>query len=102
MAIAQLRILIAIDQNLFSQGLRSIFNDSNGAHVCKIISSSQHLLQEMHIDKPDVALVDLNSPRVNCAEAIKLIRSSFPRAQLIMLSLYVEASLGKHVKEEGL
>jgi DNA-binding NarL/FixJ family response regulator len=101
MPLAQLRILVAIDQNMFTNGLRELFHDDSGLPVCSIINCTHHLLQEYNVHKSDIALFDLNSPRINGKEAIKRILKVFPNAKLIMLSLYVDRSLIKQVKEAG-
>lgn len=102
MPVAQLKILIATDHNLFSNGLRVLFDDVNGLPVCNIINCTYHLVQDVNILKKDIALIDLNSRNINGIEASRRIIESFPKAQLIILSLYVNTSLIKQVKEAGI
>ena len=100
MSLAQLRILIAIDQQLFLNGFHDLFR-KNGLPVCNIIDCSRHLAKEFNTEGLDIALIDLNSPKINGKDATSTIVKSFPQAQLIMLSLYVDTALIKQVKEAG-
>jgi DNA-binding NarL/FixJ family response regulator len=101
MPLEQLRILVAIEYELFSGGLFRLFRDKTGLPLCDIINCSKHLIDVDMQNIPDIALIDLSSPHMNGEGAIRRILKSFPNARLNMLSLYVDATVKRQLKEAG-
>jgi DNA-binding NarL/FixJ family response regulator len=102
MANTQLKILVAIDHNLFANGLSRLLRDVRGVTVCKMVGSGNELVEEYSIEQPDVAIVDLNMSNLNGIQAVRKIMKDFPKAKIIILSLYVNTSLIKQLKNLGI
>jgi two-component system, NarL family, nitrate/nitrite response regulator NarL len=101
MSNAQLKILVAIDHHLFANGLTRLLGDVDGVTVCSVVNNGNKLVEEYGALQPDIALVDLNIPNLNGIEATRKIMKDFPNAKIIILSLYVNTSLIKQLKNSG-
>ena len=98
MSDSQLKILVAIDHNLFANGLSRLLSDVPDVTVCKVVNCGNQLVEEYGAVKPDVAIVDLNIPNLNGIQATRKIMKDFPNARIIILSLYVNTSLIRQLK----
>lgn len=99
---ARIKILVAIDHNLFANGLSRLLSDVEGVTVCKVVNCGNQLVEEYSAVQPDVAIVDLNMPDLNGIEAARKIMKDFPKAKIIILSLYINTSLIKQLKNSGI
>lgn len=101
MLLSDLKILIAIEQNLFRKGLRELFIDSSGFPICNVIYCNNLNIAPSDISSPDVALIDLNNHKINGNESIKRILKALPQTRIVMLSLYVEPLIYAQIKDAG-
>jgi DNA-binding NarL/FixJ family response regulator len=83
-----IKILIADDHPIVSQGLVAILNDQPDMQVVAQVMNGQQAIEQFRILQPDVTLLDLRMPEVGGVEAITTIRSEFPDAAIIMFSIY--------------
>lgn len=102
MSNTQLKILVAIDHNLFANGLSRLLSDIDGVTVCKVVNCGNQLVEDYSAEQPDVAIVDLNIPNLNGIQATRKIMKEFPKAKIIILSLYINTSLIKQLKHLGI
>lgn len=83
-------IVIADDQALIRQGLRTIIDMEedmkvvglahNGIEACDMVSS-------LH---PDLVMMDIQMPEMDGIEAIKIIKASAPQTHILILSTFLE------------
>jgi DNA-binding NarL/FixJ family response regulator len=83
-----IRLLVADDHPIVSQGLVAILNDQPDMHVISEVNNGQDAIEQFRLLQPDVAILDLRMPGVGGVEAITKIRAEFPRAAIIMFSIY--------------
>ncbi len=83
-----IRILIADDHPIVSQGLVAILNDQPDMNVVAEATNGKEAIEQFRLHQPDVTLLDLRMPQVGGVEAIATIRSEFPNAAIIMFSIY--------------
>jgi two-component system, NarL family, response regulator len=83
-----IRILIADDHPIVRQGLAALIDRQPCMSVVAEASNGREAIELFQFHQPDVALVDLQMPHLNGAEAIAHIRQSFPEARVIVLSTY--------------
>ncbi|WNZ43252.1 response regulator transcription factor [Leptolyngbya boryana CZ1] len=83
-----IRILIADDHPIVSQGLVAILNDQPDMKVVAEATNGKEAIEQFRLHQPDVTLLDLRMPQVGGVEAIATIRSEFPNAAIIMFSIY--------------
>ena len=83
-----IRILIADDHPVVRQGLVAILQDQPDMDVVAEVDNGQQAIEQFRHHQPDIAILDLQMPEVTGVEAITTIRSEFPHACIIMLTIY--------------
>jgi DNA-binding NarL/FixJ family response regulator len=83
-----IRLLVADDHPIVSQGLIAILNDQPDMRVVAEASNGRQAIEQFRLHQPDVAILDLQMPEVGGVEAIGTIRAEFPEAAIIMFSIY--------------
>jgi DNA-binding NarL/FixJ family response regulator len=87
-ATKSIRILIADDHPIVRQGLVAILNDQADMSIVAEVNNGEEAIAQFRLHQPDVAILDLQMPKVGGVEAITTIRAEFPNASIIMLSIY--------------
>lgn len=93
------RVLIADDQALFRETYVRIIEEEEGFEVVAAVENGKKAVEEANRLVPNVALLDIDMPKMNGIEAAKTIRSQLPDVGIVLLShyadrQYVEAFLG--------
>ncbi|GAB4370841.1 MAG: response regulator transcription factor [Elainellaceae cyanobacterium] len=83
-----IRILIADDHPIVRQGLVSILEEEPDMAIVGEANHGQEAVELFRQHQPDIALLDLRMPRMSGVEAIAAIREEFPKACIIMLTIY--------------
>lgn len=98
-----INVAIAEDQVLFRKGLITLINAFKNVKVCIEAENGEDLLDQLANTKEtvDVTLIDINMPRVNGIESLKLIRKSYPTIKNIILTIHEEEKYILKLIEEG-
>lgn len=81
-------ILLAEDQTLLRQGLRTIIDLEAGLEVVGEASDGEEAVQEVLRLRPDVVLMDIQMPKRNGVEATALITAASPGTRVIVLTTF--------------
>jgi len=90
------KILIADDHILFNEGVKQLLSD-NYDIVAQVFKGNE-VLSAIHINKPDLVLLDINLPSINGFDLAKEIKHSFEYLKIIFLSMYEEAKFIEQAK----
>ncbi len=82
-----IKILIADDQRLFRQGLRSLLDQEEGLTVVGEAADGQDAFTLAQETDPDIILMDVEMPKLNGIQALRLILERKPEAKVLMLSV---------------
>jgi DNA-binding NarL/FixJ family response regulator len=87
-----IKIAIAEDQRLFRACLIPILNDFEHLRVVLEASNGRELLQQMETaaEIPDVIIMDLSMPEMDGLETTQQVKTRFPSAKIIILSVHSE------------
>lgn len=83
-----IRVLVADDHPIVRDGLAAVLSDEADLEIVAQASNGQEVVELFRLHLPDVAIVDLQMPKMNGVEAIALLREEFPQACFIMLTVY--------------
>lgn len=86
-------IVLADDQTLFADGIRSLLEQVPNITVQGIAPNGQVLIQMLQQLHPDLAILDINMPILSGLEAMKQIRQEMPKIRTIILSSYNDPHL---------
>lgn len=84
----KIRILIADDQPLMRDGLKSILDTEKDMKVAATAANGQEAATLAEILKPDVVLMDIRMPGMNGVESVRIIREKCPDSKVIMLTTF--------------
>src|ERR1700741_3337358 len=86
-----IKLLIADDETLFRQSLRILLETGPNLKVVAEAGNGQQAVIEARETKPDLALLDVDMPKMDGIKAAKLISTVSPRTKILMLSVHHEA-----------
>jgi DNA-binding NarL/FixJ family response regulator len=72
----KIRILLADDQSLFREGLKTLLNTNDQFEICGEASNGEEAVKLAIIEKPDVILMDIRMPALNGIDATRRLRAA--------------------------
>jgi len=84
-----IRIVLADDHVLVRQGLRSLL-ERDGFQVVGEASDGQEVLEQVRLQQPDIAVMDISMPMLNGLEAAREIARSSRSTKTILLTQHEE------------
>jgi DNA-binding NarL/FixJ family response regulator len=85
---SDIRILIAEDQTLMRQGLRTILDLNDGFTVVGEAENGHEAVERALALQPDIMLMDVQMPELNGVEATAQITQALPAARVIILTTF--------------
>jgi len=84
----KIRILLADDHPLVSEGTRRILEQHSHLAVVGTADNGEEALEMAERLKPDIAILDIRMPKLNGIEAVRKIQDSSPDTKAIILTAY--------------
>ena len=94
-------ILLADDHLLFRQGLAALLREQPGWEVVAQAADGEEATRLASELKPDVAVLDVEMPRVGGVEAAQRIRKASRETRIVALSMYGDAHYQERMKQAG-
>ncbi len=85
-----IKVLIADDERLFRESLKILLETANDIKVVADAGNGQEAVTAARETLPDLALLDVDMPRMDGIKAARLIGAVSPRTKLLMLSVHHE------------
>lgn len=85
-----IKILIADDQRLFRQGLRSMLEQEEDMTIVGEAADGQDAFMLAESTKPDIILMDVEMPKLDGIQAAQMIMERSATARILMLSVHNE------------
>lgn len=98
-----IHIAFAEDQVLFRKGMISLLETFENIEVSIEVENGQDLLDKIATSnqKIDIALIDINMPKLNGIETLDQLRRRFPSIKTIVLTVHEEDKFIHKLIEEG-
>ncbi len=87
---SSIKVLIADDQTLLRDGLKTIFELEHDMEVVGVAEDGEQTLQLFREFNPDVVLLDIQMPVMNGIECLRQIRHDSRETKVIMLTTFDE------------
>ncbi len=84
----KIRVMIADDHRLFSEGMRQLINTELDMECIASAKDGEEAIEMAGNINPDVVLLDIAMPKKNGIEAAKEISKIFPNIAIIVLTAY--------------
>jgi DNA-binding NarL/FixJ family response regulator len=98
----KLKILLADDQSLFAESLRTFLNNyADDMTVIGIAANGTEAISMTAEFHPDIILMDIRMPEMDGVQATKRIKARYPETKIIMLSTYKEDIYVQSSLQEG-
>ncbi|MCP1357480.1 response regulator transcription factor [Aneurinibacillus migulanus] len=85
-----IKILIADDQTLMREGLRTILDLEDDMQVVGTTENGQETYEMVHKLMPDIVLMDIKMPVMDGIESTKKIKQKFPQTIILILTTFAE------------
>jgi two-component system response regulator DegU len=85
-----IKLLIADDERLFRQSLKILLETGSDIKVVADASDGQEAVTSARDTEPDLALLDVDMPKMDGIKAARLIGTLSPRTKILMLSVHHE------------
>ena len=87
---SMIRVLIADDHKMVSEGLRRILEFDGEIQVIDEADNGEECIKKIRSSKPDIVLLDINMPVMNGIEALQEIRKKKLKTKVIILTVHNE------------
>jgi DNA-binding NarL/FixJ family response regulator len=98
---ADLRILIADDHEVFRRGVRDVLEDQTGWHVVGEAANGRQAVDMARELQPDIVVLDISMPELNGLDATRQILQVSPGSEILILTLHDSEQLAEEVLRAG-
>ncbi|ELP5728520.1 response regulator transcription factor [Vibrio vulnificus] len=96
-----IRVVIVDDHQVVLDGFMARLEMESEIHVVGTASNGLEALDVVKKHKPDVVLMDISMPIMNGIEATRIIKSDWPEAKILMLTMHDNREYIVKVMQEG-
>lgn len=84
----KIKVLIADDQTILAEGIKSVLETDDGIEVAGIAADGAAAIEKCRVYCPDVVLMDIRMPNMNGVVATQRIKAEFPETKVIVLTTF--------------
>ena len=96
-----INIIIADDHPIFRQGLKKVLESGKIYSVVSETSNGEEALKNIRDIKPDVAILDIDMPKLNGIEILKIIHKEKIPVKTIILTMYKDEEYFNQAMDYG-
>lgn len=83
-----IRIILIEDDEVIRNGYSFLLGQVDGYEIISTYGSCEEAVKNLRVDNPDVILLDVELPGINGVEAIPLLKSIVPFANILVLTVH--------------
>lgn len=83
-----IKVLIADDQKILAEGIKSVLETDETIRVAGIAADGADALEKCRVWQPDVVLMDIRMPNMNGVVATQRIKTEFPQIKVVVLTTF--------------
>ncbi len=84
----KIRVLLADDHAVVRKGIRDFLQEDETLRIIGEANDGEEALALVARDAPDVAVFDIQMPRLNGLDATRRVKKEFPNVQVLILTAY--------------
>src|SRR4051794_17416584 len=88
-----MKVLIADDNPASRKLMKHLIKHLSNYQIVADVANGEELIRKVIMEKPDIALVDINMPLLSGMEAVKSCKKILPSLQVIFITGYDEYAL---------
>ncbi|MGC1645687.1 MAG: response regulator transcription factor, partial [Candidatus Sulfotelmatobacter sp.] len=96
-----MRLLIVDDHEVVRRGVRALLAEKINCDVCGEAVDGQDAIEKARELKPDIVVMDVSMPRLNGLETTRLIRSTLPDVEVLILSQHEAPEMARQALKAG-
>jgi DNA-binding NarL/FixJ family response regulator len=83
-----IRVVLIEDDDVIRKGYEFLINETEGYSVCNAYVSFEDAIKNIHLDQPDVILLDIDLPGISGIDAIPILKKAVPKSNILILTVY--------------
>jgi DNA-binding NarL/FixJ family response regulator len=99
--VKKIRILFADDHAVLRRGIRNLVDEQPDMKVVAEATNGEEAVSVALRAKPDVAILDINMPRMNGLDAARRILAALPKTEILILTVHHSDQIVEEVLESG-
>ncbi|HEY4876866.1 MAG TPA: response regulator transcription factor [Puia sp.] len=96
-----LRLVIADDRPLKVDGLKQVLEEIQNVEVVAAAGNGFELINVLHKTSVDMVLLDLQMPKMDGIDSLKILKKDFPKLKIVVFTNYDQPKLIKEIKSLG-
>lgn len=96
-----IRLIIADDHPLLVDGVKKVLEEMDGVMVVDTADNGLQLLSALRKSPADMVLLDLQMPKLDGIDSLKILKKDFPKIKIIVFTNYGQPKLLKEIKTLG-
>ncbi len=86
--------IVIIEDNIpLANGFVEVINSTSKLRVVGNYNNCEEAIERLHLDNPDILLIDIELPGINGVEGTKQIKKIKPKACIIMVTVYENSKM---------
>lgn len=98
---AKIKIFLADDHEIMRQGLRFMLEKEPNFQVIGEASCGESLLEQIPDNIPDIAVIDINMPKIDGIEAIRILSKKYPDVKTMVLTAHLQKPIVERALQVG-
>lgn len=96
-----IKVLIADDQHLYREGIKSLLHQEKSISVEIAVSSGSEIIDYLQEHPVDIILMDIDMPGMNGMEATRNVKEAYPAIRILILSMHDQLEFILEVLQAG-